>query len=341
MESPGLIWIPTGVAASNLRYLAAHETAHQWFYGIVGNDQAKEPFADEAAADFAARYVLGLKRGSRCATATLDRTIYEYSAACYYEKIYIQGGNLLDDGAAEDGLGRVLGRGARLHRRQQEQDLDDADPARGARRGDADRPRQDVVRAAVPADLLRGRGHDDAREPAELGAPGRRCPGRRRRWGLPARRRRREHRQPRPEGAARWCPGRLGQGLRERARKRRLADRARARPDDAEPHIDKDYGDAFEATSLESVLSRLGVGRLFVVGANTDACVRSTIHGAFVRGYDTTLVSDAHTTVDKTAAGAPPPDQVVAHTNMYWTRQKAPGRTAGTVATDGVDFGGG
>ena len=96
MESPGLIWIPTGVAAANLRYLAAHETAHQWFYGVVGNDQAKQPFADEAAADFAARFILGLKRGSRCATATLDRTIYQYSAACYYEKIYIQGGNLLD-----------------------------------------------------------------------------------------------------------------------------------------------------------------------------------------------------------------------------------------------------
>jgi hypothetical protein len=96
MESPGLVWIPTGVAASNLRYLAAHETAHQWFYGIVGNDQAKQPFADEAAADFVARSILGARRGSRCATATLDRTIYEYSAACYYEKIYIQGGNLLD-----------------------------------------------------------------------------------------------------------------------------------------------------------------------------------------------------------------------------------------------------
>ena len=97
MESPGLIWIPTGAPAANLRYLVAHETAHQWFYGIVGNDQAKTPFADEAAADFAARYVLGLRRGSRCAKATLDRTIYEYSATCYYEKIYIQGGNLLDD----------------------------------------------------------------------------------------------------------------------------------------------------------------------------------------------------------------------------------------------------
>ncbi len=96
MESPGLIWIPTGVAASTLRYLAAHETAHQWFYGIVGSDQAKEPFADEAAADFAARFITGLKRASRCSAGRLDRTIYEYSAACYYERVYIGGGNLLD-----------------------------------------------------------------------------------------------------------------------------------------------------------------------------------------------------------------------------------------------------
>ncbi len=96
MESPALIWIPPGVAASNLRYLAAHETAHQWFYGIVGNDQATEPFADEAAADFAARFVLGLRRASRCSSGRLDLAIYDYSAACYYERIYIQGGNLLD-----------------------------------------------------------------------------------------------------------------------------------------------------------------------------------------------------------------------------------------------------
>ena len=96
MESPRLIWIPTGVATSNLRYLAAHETAHQWFYGLVGSDQAFEPFTDEAAADFVARYVLGLKRGSRCTTGRLDLRIYDYSSSCYYERIYIQGGNLLD-----------------------------------------------------------------------------------------------------------------------------------------------------------------------------------------------------------------------------------------------------
>ena len=110
-------------------------------------------------------------------------------------------------------------------------------------------------------------------------------------------------------------------------------------PADAEPLIEKNYGDSFEDTNLESVLSGLEVGRLVVVGAQTDACVRSTLHGAFVRGYDTTLVSDAHTTEDQTAWGAPPPDQVIAHTNLYWTHQTAPGRTAGTVVPGDVDFG--
>ena len=109
-------------------------------------------------------------------------------------------------------------------------------------------------------------------------------------------------------------------------------------PIDAEPHIDKKYGDSFEDTNLESVLSDLGAGRLFVVGAQTDACIRSTLHGAFVRGYDTILVGDAHTTEDQTAWGAPPPDQVIAHTNLYWSCQAAPGRTAHVVKTEDLDF---
>ena len=109
-------------------------------------------------------------------------------------------------------------------------------------------------------------------------------------------------------------------------------------PDDAEPLIQKNYPDSFEETSLKSVLSGLGVGRLVVVGAQTDECIRSTLHGALVRGYDATLVSDAHTTEDQTEWGAPPPDKVIAHTNLYWTYHRAPGRTAGTVKTEDVDF---
>jgi nicotinamidase-related amidase len=111
--------------------------------------------------------------------------------------------------------------------------------------------------------------------------------------------------------------------------------------DDAEPLVEKSYGDSFEDTDLEKVLAALGVGRLVVAGAQTDMCIRSTLHGALARGYDATLVSDAHTTEDQTAWGAPPPDQVVAHTNLYWTYQTAPGRTAGTATTAEVDLGGG
>ncbi|GIH15349.1 isochorismatase family protein [Rugosimonospora africana] len=110
--------------------------------------------------------------------------------------------------------------------------------------------------------------------------------------------------------------------------------------DDAEPLVEKTYGDAFEDTTLERVLSGLGVGRLVVAGAQTDACIRATLHGAIVRGYDATLVSDAHTTEDLSPWGAPPPEAVIAHTNLYWGNHAAPGRTAGTVATTEVDFGG-
>jgi nicotinamidase-related amidase len=109
-------------------------------------------------------------------------------------------------------------------------------------------------------------------------------------------------------------------------------------PGDAEPVVQKNYGDSFEATDLESVLSDLGVGRLMVVGAQTDACIRSTLHGAVTRGYDATLVSDAHTTDDLTKWGAPSPDQVIAHTNLYWGFHTAPGRKGGTVETKDVDF---
>ena len=111
-------------------------------------------------------------------------------------------------------------------------------------------------------------------------------------------------------------------------------------PRDTEPLVEKHYGDSFEDTNLETVLLALRVGRLFVVGAQTDACIRSTLHGALVRGYDVTLVSDAHTTEDHTTWGAPPPDKIIAHTNLYWTYQTAPGRKAGTIETKGVDFAG-
>ena len=107
---------------------------------------------------------------------------------------------------------------------------------------------------------------------------------------------------------------------------------------DSEPLVHKTYGDSFEGTDLEDILAGAGVGRLVVSGAQSDACIRSTIHGAFTRGYDVTLVGDAHTTEDLSAYGAPTPDKVVAHTNLYWGFQDAPGRTAGVTETKDVSF---
>jgi nicotinamidase-related amidase len=109
-------------------------------------------------------------------------------------------------------------------------------------------------------------------------------------------------------------------------------------PRDTEPLVEKSYRDSFEGTTLENVLAGCRIGQLFVAGAQTDFCIRSTLHGALVRGYDATLVSDAHTTEDQTTRGAPPPEKVIAHTNLYWGSQTAPGRRAGTIETRAVDF---
>lgn len=107
---------------------------------------------------------------------------------------------------------------------------------------------------------------------------------------------------------------------------------------DGEPLVAKHYGDSFEDTELEQLLAARQVGHLVVAGAQTDHCIRCTLHGAFARGYDATLVGDAHTTVDFTAHGAPPPAQVIAHTNLYWNYQVAPGRAGAVVGAQEVVF---
>ena len=109
--------------------------------------------------------------------------------------------------------------------------------------------------------------------------------------------------------------------------------------DGSEPVVHKRYGDSFEGTDLESLLAERQVGRLVVTGAQTDACIRSTLHGGLVRGYDVTLVEDAHTTEDLRQWGVPvSPEQVIAHTNTYWSWSDAPGRTGDVTPAAEVDF---
>lgn len=107
---------------------------------------------------------------------------------------------------------------------------------------------------------------------------------------------------------------------------------------ESEPLVYKVYGDSFEDTTLQTDLDKLEIGRVIVTGAQTDACVRATIHGAFVRGYDTVLVSDAHTTEDLTSYGLPSPQKIIDFTNTYWTWQSGPAREAQVVSTAEVQF---
>jgi aminopeptidase N len=106
MEAPAMIWIPAGRSAVEWPFLVSHETAHQWFYAIVGNDQASDAFADEAMADYFSRRAHLWLRPSRCPLDRLDRDIRGYSTTCYYETIYVQGARFLA------GLRRDFGAGA-------------------------------------------------------------------------------------------------------------------------------------------------------------------------------------------------------------------------------------
>ena len=96
MESPALIWIPRQRSTADLPYLVSHETAHQWWYSTVGNDQSTDAFVDEALADYFSRKAHSSIRASGCAMDRLDRGIAAYSDYCYFEVIYVQGARFLD-----------------------------------------------------------------------------------------------------------------------------------------------------------------------------------------------------------------------------------------------------
>jgi nicotinamidase-related amidase len=109
--------------------------------------------------------------------------------------------------------------------------------------------------------------------------------------------------------------------------------------DGGEPVVHKHHGDSFEATELEELLAERHVGHVVVAGASTDMCIRSTLHGALARGYDATLVGDAHTLEDPSQWGLPfNAEQVIAFTNAYWSESAAVGREGRTAATNDIDF---
>lgn len=114
-----------------------------------------------------------------------------------------------------------------------------------------------------------------------------------------------------------------------------LADPLRPRPD--EVRIYKTYRDAFADTPLRETLHRLQVGRLVVVGSQSDFCVRTAASRAAADGFDVVLVSDCHTTTDCTYDGITVRgEQVVAQTNAYFAGLRYPGQTFAVLPHDQV-----
>jgi len=111
-------------------------------------------------------------------------------------------------------------------------------------------------------------------------------------------------------------------------------------PAEGEPLIHKQFNSSFEQTRLESELAKLGVTHIVLAGAATNWCIRATAYSALERGYDLTLVNDAHTTEtmkldnDVTIAAA----DVVEELNIAMTWLAYPGRKNGTARAEDVRF---
>jgi nicotinamidase-related amidase len=111
-------------------------------------------------------------------------------------------------------------------------------------------------------------------------------------------------------------------------------------PGEGEPRIHKRYNSAFELTNLEEELARLGATHVVLAGAASNWCIRATAYGALGRGYDMTLIKDAHTTEDmhledgRTLTASSVIDEV----NICMTWVEYPGRKSGTATAEQVDF---
>jgi nicotinamidase-related amidase len=111
-------------------------------------------------------------------------------------------------------------------------------------------------------------------------------------------------------------------------------------PAEGEPLVHKRYNSAFEVTTLEEELARLGATHIALAGAATNWCIRATAYGALDRGYDLTLIKDAHTTgtMDLGDGVIIEASDVVHELNVAMTWLTYPGRANGTATAEEVDF---
>jgi nicotinamidase-related amidase len=111
-------------------------------------------------------------------------------------------------------------------------------------------------------------------------------------------------------------------------------------PAEGEPVLDKAHNSSFEQTGLDAELARLGATHIALAGASTNWCVRATAYGALERGYDLTLIRDAHTTDDLDLGDGVviEASSVINDLNTVMTWISYPGRTNDVAAAAEVDF---
>ena len=111
-------------------------------------------------------------------------------------------------------------------------------------------------------------------------------------------------------------------------------------PAEGESKVRKIYRSSFEATNLEEILAGLGVGHIYVTGMQTDNCVRHTTHAAQERGYDITVLADAHSTTGYEWDGhVVDAKAVVDQFNDNFYGSHLPGRFTRAVLTADLNFG--
>ncbi len=111
-------------------------------------------------------------------------------------------------------------------------------------------------------------------------------------------------------------------------------------PAEGEVRIHKRFESSFEETALEAHLARLGATRIVLAGASTNWCIRATAYAALDRGYDLTLVADAHTTssLDLGQGSRIEAAGIVAELNVVMSWLNYPGRRCGTSAVAKLDW---
>jgi nicotinamidase-related amidase len=112
------------------------------------------------------------------------------------------------------------------------------------------------------------------------------------------------------------------------------------KPMQGEPRIYKKYNSSFEETPLEEELSRLGVAHILLAGAATNWCIRATAYGALDRGYDVTLIKDAHTTgtMESENGITINAETVIEDLNVAMSWLTYPGRKNKALSIKDIDF---